>query len=112
MPVGGGLYVRGTCHNSGSRRQFDTLTLASDRKFQTASIGHSFRASLPQNNAVFRSKQGTGTQTSHNSGSRSPFDTLTSALDRKFQTTSFGHSFRARFRQNKAVLDPKNDLRN
>jgi len=50
--------------------------------------------------------------TCHNSGSRRPFDTLTSALDRKFQTTSFEHSFRARFRQNKAVLDPNNDLRN
>ena len=35
------------------------------------------------------------TRTGHNSGSRSPFDTLTSALDRTFRDLSNGHSFRA-----------------
>ena len=60
-----------------------------------------------KNNAVLSSKQCPGSQTSHNSGSRSPFDTLTSALDRKFQTASIGHSFRARFQQNNIVLTLK-----
>ena len=41
--------------------------------------------------------------TCHNSGSRSPFDVLTSALDRTFRDLSNGHSFRA-------CTLPKNDL--
>ena len=35
------------------------------------------------------------TRNGHNSGSRSPFDILTSALDRTFRDLSNGHSFRA-----------------
>ena len=76
-------------------------------KFQTASIGHGCRARFPQNNRVLNSKQGPGSQTSHNSGSRSPFDTLTSALDRKFQDTSIEHGCRPNFIPNKTVFKTK-----
>ena len=43
--------------------------------------------------------------TCHNSGSRSPFDVLTSALDRTFRDLSNGHSFRACTLQNSTVLE-------
>ena len=43
--------------------------------------------------------------TCHNSGSRSPFDTLTSALGMIFQAPSITDGFRARFLPNNAVLD-------
>ena len=41
----------------------------------------------------------------HNSGSRSPFDILTSALDRTFRDLSNGHSFRACTLPNNGVLE-------
>ena len=43
--------------------------------------------------------------TCHNSGSRSPFDVLTSALDRTFRDLSNGHSFRTRTLPNNTVLE-------
>ena len=43
--------------------------------------------------------------TCHNSGSRSPFDVLTSALDRTFRDLSNGHSFRVCSLLNNAVLE-------
>ena len=43
--------------------------------------------------------------TCHNSGSRSPFDVLTSALDRTFRDLSNGHSFRVCNLLNNAVLE-------
>ena len=43
--------------------------------------------------------------TCHNSGSRSPFDVLTSALDRTFRDLSNGHSFRVCSLLNNAVSE-------
>ena len=43
--------------------------------------------------------------TCHNSGSRSPFDVLTSALDRTFRDLSNGHSFRVYTLPNNGVLE-------
>ena len=50
--------------------------------------------------------------TCHNSGSRSPFYTLTSALDIIFQAASIEHGFRASFLSNNTVLDIKKPLTN
>ena len=48
--------VSRTCHNSGSRSPFDTLSSALDVIFQIASIEHGFRATTLQNNIVLKQK--------------------------------------------------------
>ena len=53
---GTNIYVSGTCHNSGSRSPFDTLSSALDVIFQIASIEHGFRATTLPNNTVLKQK--------------------------------------------------------
>ena len=52
------MCIRRTCHISGSRRPFDTLTSALDRKFRDTSIEHGFTPNFIPNKTVFKTKNG------------------------------------------------------
>ena len=72
---GTNIYVSRTCHNSGPRSPFHTLTSALDMIFQAAPVEHAFRATALPNKPVLDKKQiRDGAKRSRGSGCGSPWE--------------------------------------